>query len=193
MAEKFRNKYRILSARLFGWNYAANGLYFITICTHEMNHFFGKIEKEEMVLSHIGVIADICWHEIPTHFPDVELGEFVVMPNHIHGILHLNKPETNTDLDVETLHATSLPDTQHAVNNEFMASISPKSNSIPAIIRAYKSAVSKHSHRLGFSFNWQPRYYDHIIRNQKAYMQIAEYIVRNPSTWPNDKFYNFSF
>lgn len=109
--KKFRNKYRIPSARAHCWDYGWNGAYFITICTKKRVHYFGEIENKKMVLSHAGVIADILWHEIPRRFPFVNLGEFVVMPNHIHGILILDKPG---DIDasagaVETGHALSLP------------------------------------------------------------------------------------
>jgi REP element-mobilizing transposase RayT len=125
------------------------------------------------------------------------------MPNHVHGIIIIHKPECTNALtngsncsdgsdvsDVETLHATSLQSTQSTQStqskNEFMANISPKSNSLSTIIRSYKSAVSKHAHHLGFDFAWQSRFYDHIIRNDKAYHQISEYIVNNPLKWQDD-------
>ena len=93
MAEKFQNKYRIASARAQWWDYGWNGAYFITICTQNREHYFGKITDAKMILSHLGVIADVLWREIPNHTPFVQLGDFVVMPNHIHGILILNKPK----------------------------------------------------------------------------------------------------
>ena len=90
--DRYKNKYRIPSARAQWWDYGWNGAYFITICTKNREHFFGEIRNGKMELSPLGVIADILWHEIPHHAPYVELGDFVVMPNHIHGILILNKP-----------------------------------------------------------------------------------------------------
>ncbi len=109
MSEKFKNKYRIPSARLQTWDYRWAGAYFITICTQNREHYFGKIEKGKMILSNVGVIADILWYEIKNHAKNVELGEFVVMPNHIHGILILNNDNVNVQTShVETLHATSL-------------------------------------------------------------------------------------
>jgi len=89
MADKFRNKYRIASIRLQNWDYRWNGKYFITICTHNMHHLFGKIENGKMILSNVGVLADVFWHEIKNHAKNVELDAFVVMPNHIHGIIIL--------------------------------------------------------------------------------------------------------
>src|SRR5690554_6803788 len=117
--DRYKNKYRIPSARAQWWDYGWNGAYFITICTQNREHFFGEIKEGKMTLSRLGVIADMLWHEIPNHSKYAELGDFVVMPNHIHGILILNKPDgvninaqINTDSDtvtVETGHALSLP------------------------------------------------------------------------------------
>lgn len=192
MTEKFQNKYRIASARLQNWNYASQGLYFITICTKNRIHYFGEIENGKLIISNTGVIADLMWHEIKNHTKNIELGEFVVMPNHIHGILII------TDTIVETLHATSLPDTPletlHATSlqrqrNEQMAKISPISNSISTIVRSYKSAVTKHAHRLGFVFGWQSRFWDIIIRNAQSFDNIQNYIANNPLNWKNDKFF----
>ncbi|MBS4012129.1 MAG: hypothetical protein KGZ97_00005 [Bacteroidetes bacterium] len=90
--EKFKNKYRIASARAQWWNYGWNGAYFITICTQNRVHYFGEVNNGKMVLSNLGVIAYHFWNEIPNHCPFVELGNFIVMPNHIHGILILDKP-----------------------------------------------------------------------------------------------------
>jgi REP element-mobilizing transposase RayT len=114
MQNKFQNKYRISSARLQTWDYANNGAYFITICTQNRHHFFGQIQNQEMQLSEIGKFAEQFWHEIPNHFLMVELGNFVVMPNHIHGILIMNHP-------VETRFIAS--DNNDEINNsQFIAS-----------------------------------------------------------------------
>ena len=201
--EKFKNKYRIPSARLQNWDYGWNGAYFITICTHNREYFFGEIINEKMELSQIGVLANVFWYEIKNHTQNVELGEFVVMPNHIHGILILNNDNdddngNDTDTDtVETLHATSLPTISPTISpiqsqknkNKFMSSISPKSNTVSTIIRSYKSVITKHCNRLGFNFKWQTRFYDHIIRNDKSFQKISEYIINNPINWKDDKFY----
>lgn len=117
MNNKYLNKYRIASARLQSWDYGSNGYYFITICTAGMEHFFGEVEKTtnaKMQHNEMGKIAHRYWEEIPVHFPFVELGNFVIMPNHVHGILIINKPN-NT---VGTLHATSDEQTLHATTNE---------------------------------------------------------------------------
>src|SRR5690554_1916348 len=100
--EKFQNKYRVSSFRLKNWNYCSEGDYFITICTQNMEHYFGKIENAKMQLSPVGVIADILWYQIPYHSKNVELGAFVVMPNHIHGILTIVKNNNKNCLDTLT-------------------------------------------------------------------------------------------
>mgnify|MGYP000217368927 CR=1 FL=1 len=104
MAEKFQNKYRIASARLPNWDYRSSGAYFITICTAGREHYFGEMKNGKMHLSNLGVIADIFWHEIPARKSFVKLGEYVIMPNHMHGILIIDERFHI----VETLHATSL-------------------------------------------------------------------------------------
>ncbi len=183
MKEKFQNKYRIKSIRAQWWNYEWSGAYFITICTKNMEHFFGKIINGKIKLFQLGIIVNILWYKIPNHAPFVELGDFVVMPNHIHGILILNKPNLQKTLHaVETLHATSLQ------KNEKMAEISPKPNSISTIIRSYKSAVTKHANRLNLKNGWQPRFYDHVIRDDDEYQRISDYIISNPDNWKDDKF-----
>ena len=154
--DKFQDKYRITSARLKNWDYRWNETYFITICAQDRENYFGQIHDGKMKLSEIGIIADVMWYEIKNHVENIDLGAFLVMPNHVHGILILKGNESNNYIDsnVETLHATSLPQTsQNDPNkNEFMSNISPKSGSVSAIIRSYKSAVSKHAPSFGISF-----------------------------------------
>jgi len=108
MDNKFQNRYRISPARLQNWDYRHAGTYFITICTKGKKYFFGEIKSDGMHLSQTGILADVFWHEIKNHTKEIELGEFIVMPNHIHGILFIfNKIENNST--VETKHALSLP------------------------------------------------------------------------------------
>ena len=140
MPDRFQNKYRISSARLQTWDYANEGAYFLTICTKNRICYFGEIEKQKMKLSNMGVIADLMWYEIKNHAKNIELGEFIVMPNHVHGILILNgngggnaldndsnvlingstdgltNGSTNGLTDVETRHALSLPNEPNEPN-----------------------------------------------------------------------------
>ena len=197
MSEKYQNRYRIKSARLQGYDYTNLGLYFITICTKNRECYFGNIIDNKMQLSNIGVLADVFWHEIKNHSKNIELHEFIVMPNHIHGILEIVDGDVGVangvDI-VETIHASSLPSQpsppQSPPNNKNhqMAKISPKSGSVSRVIGSYKSAVSKHAHRLGYEFDWQTRFHDHIIRKDNDYIRISNYILNNPKNWDNDKF-----
>lgn len=189
---KYNNKYRIASARASWWDYGWNGAYFITICTRNREHFFGTIKNGQMELSHLGVIADTLWHEIPNRSKFVQLGDFVVMPDHIHGILILDQNPVETlratslqqppEKNEQTLRATSLQQ-QPPEKNEQMSLISPKSGSVSAILRSYKSAVTRHANRLGFKNGWQPRFHDHIIRNDAEYQRISDYITHNVANW----------
>jgi REP element-mobilizing transposase RayT len=205
---KNKNHKNRKTIRLQTWDYRWAGAYFITICTHKREHYFGEIMGGKMQLSHVGVIADILWYEIENRVKNVALGEFVVMPNHIHGILILNDstvgtlhatPPQNQEPTVRSLHATtpqndnvrSLHATtpQNDAKNEYMSSISPKAHSVSTIIRSYKSAVSKHAKRLGFEFAWQARFHDHIIRNEKSFDTISKYIINNSVKWEDDRFF----
>ncbi|KIA87798.1 transposase [Flavobacterium sp. AED] len=195
MNNKFQNKYRIPSARLKNWDYGNNGAYFITICTSNREHFFGEIvlvnDENEMQLNEIGKLAERFWAEIPNHFPFVELGNYVIMPNHIHGILIINKKNIVDDI-VETLQCNvSTVNATEAINKkELMAEISPKSGTISTIIRSYKSVVTKNAHFIHADFEWQERFHDHIIRNSESFERMQNYIETNPEQWKEDKFYN---
>jgi REP element-mobilizing transposase RayT len=196
--EKFKNKYRIPSARLQTWDYGNNGSYFITICTKNREHFFGEISDDEMQLNEIGKLAEQYWVEIPTHFSFIELGNFVIMPNHVHGILIIDKNVNVLNVPpVETLHcnvsttataATNATNANVNTKNETMAAISPKSGTISTIIRSFKSVVSKNGHLIHADFNWQPRFHDHIIRDAQSFERIQNYIANNPLNWKEDKF-----
>ncbi len=186
MSEKYKNKYRIPSARLQTWDYGSDAAYFITVCTRNREHYFGEIENGRMKLSQVGVIADIIWYEIVKHSKHVELGEFIVMPNHIHGIIIINSDNVETS-PVETGHALSLP-TQTEIKSQTRFQNIGK-NTVSSIIGSYKSAVTKHARRLGFDFEWQTRFHDHIIRDEKSHRTISEYIIENPEKWSDDTYF----
>lgn len=178
MTTKFKNQYRIKSVRLRHWNYGWNASYFVTICTANKSHYFGEVVKGEMQLSEIGLYAETCWHEIPEHFPFVTLDGFVVMPNHVHGIVTINKPDRLDSQNVETQDFASLQGQQ----NKF----GPQSKNLASIIRGYKIGVTKHAKSRQINFSWQPRFHEHIIRNETAYLKIINYIQTNPLRWHED-------
>ena len=175
------------SYRLKGYDYSQAGLYFITICTHNRECFFGHIENngasQVMCLNDLGKIADEFWLKIPEHFPDTALHEHVVMPNHMHGIIELvgtrrGVSETNNDTTTRTRFSVSQPDSTFG---------KPISGSVSVIINQYKASVKRWCNQNGHSyFKWQSRFHDHIIRDEKSYLRISEYIMNNPSRWDDD-------
>jgi len=175
------------------WDYTQNGAYFITICTANRENYFGKIIDGKMILSPTGILADVFWHEIKNHAKFVELNEFVVMPNHIHGILILNNPNNDGNADVVgTGHALSLQRPQPTVPSQPLTGKNRYQNigknSVSAIIGSYKSAVTKHANRLKLPNGWQTRFHDHIIQNDDEFKRIKNYIANNPINWNDDKF-----
>ena len=98
----YKNKYRIESTRLPTYDYSSNGYYFVTICTHKKHCYFGKIINAKMQLSQVGKIAQKHWQEIPEHFDGVDIDEYVIMPNHVHGIIVINKPRRDVACYVST-------------------------------------------------------------------------------------------
>ncbi len=181
LQEKFNNKYRIKSARLQYYDYGQNGAYFVTICTKNRKMFYGKIINKQVKLSNLGKVATKYWSEIPSHFPFVSLGEYVIMPNHIHGIIFINK----SDDIVETQNLASLRKRQNSENI-----FGPQSKNLASVIRGYKTAVTKYARKhTKITDVWQSRFYDHIIRNEKELLQISKYIKGNPINWGKDDYF----
>jgi REP element-mobilizing transposase RayT len=179
------------SIRLQEYDYSQEGLYFVTICAKNRTCLFGEIIDDKMCLSRIGIIADILWHEIKNHVTHVELHEFVVMPNHIHGIIEITQKMDvgNVGNNVGATHALPLqsPSPSQSKQSRFQ---NQGKNTLSSIVGSYKSAVTKHAHRLGFSeFAWQRNYWENIIRNNDDYARITQYIINNVINWKEDKFY----
>jgi REP element-mobilizing transposase RayT len=187
--DKFKNKYRIPSARLQSWDYGANGAYFITICTQNREHFFGEIVDGEMQLNQLGQLAYNYWLDIPNHFPFVELGNFVIMPNHTHGILIIDRNNVETRLIASLPPQTENPP-QTEINGGFAETKNPMFHeNISRIIRWYKGRCSFEMRKIHADFSWQSRFHDHIIRDAHSFETIQNYIANNPLNWKKDKFY----
>ncbi len=183
--------HRRKSYRLEGFDYSQEGLYYITICCADRNCFFGKIENDKVKLSEIGIIANEYWLRIPKHFSHVVLYEYVIMPNHIHGIIELKDiGRTQHGTQYRTRHVVSLHssiDNSQINKNEFGKLIS---GSVSVIIQQYKSSLKRWCNKNGHEyFKWQPRFYDHIIRNTQSHYNISKYIIDNPINWNDDEFY----
>jgi|TARA_Y100000310_G_C20601280_1_gene773181 REP element-mobilizing transposase RayT len=190
--QKFKDKYRIASTRLPGWNYSENGHYFVTICTNNRINYFGKVKNNIMHLSDIGKITMKYWQEIPKHFPFVKLDEYVIMPNHIHGILIINnfdQVETQ-NFAFSNYEAIRSVETQNFASlrpNEYKNKFGPQSKNLSSIIRGFKIGVKKYATINNISFAWQSRFYDHIIRHDQALNNIRQYIIDNPKKWQRDR------
>jgi REP element-mobilizing transposase RayT len=174
--EKFKQKYRIKSARHPDWDYANLGAYFVTICTHNRKCFFGEIIDGSMVLSEIGKIVETEWLKTFEMRPDMNLqmGEYVIMPNHFHAIIIIGENEYNTKrCDGGGPHSTP---------NKF----GPQSKNLASIIRGFKIGVTKNVHKIHPDFAWQSRFHDRIIRDNREFENVRAYIYNNPQNWGKD-------
>jgi putative transposase len=176
--------------RLADYDYRWEGLYFITICTENRMPFFGEVKDSMMELSDEGQIAHDYWLDLEQHWPRVFLGEFVVMPNHVHGILGLEGIAAKSPMKKEKDLAVLSTATLAAEGKEIMATLSPKAGSISRIIGSYKAACTKMIRSVSNEpFGWQPRFHDRIIRGQRELIHIENYILSNPANWQEDQFF----
>lgn len=161
-----------------------SGMYFITICTKNRFHFFGEVINGQMKLSRVGEIAA---YELSTpgiHHPEIEIPLFVVMPNHIHAIVGINA--CNNDMA-----SCSVPIEQRNPNPSFRAN-ADMARHVPTLskyVASFKSAVSRKARVICGDFGWQARYHEHLIRGNRDWNNISEYIVNNPSNWDKDCFF----
>ena len=195
MSGLYQNKYRISSARLQSWDYASEGLYFVTICTQNQEQYFGRVIGGKRKLSSIGNVAHDEWFKTPGLRPDMnlELGEFVVMPNHIHGIIIIGENQYNSDDGRDVMHHVSTNNPNHVstttTDNTPKNQFGPQRKNLASIIRGYKSTVTTYARKNQIDFAWQPRFYEHIIRSPDDYDRISTYIAHNPENWNQDKFF----
>lgn len=171
------------SIRLFGYDYSQVGWYFVTICTKGKREWFGKCEDGKIRLNVIGKAVDMCWKAIPEHFLHVELDEYIIMPNHVHGIIVINENPNNL-VEQNTVGAQNF---EPLHMNEYQHMI-PKS--LGSIVRGFKIGVTKFCRSNKYeSFQWQRSYYDRIIRNDEELANIRAYIYTNPQNWKLDEYY----
>ena len=207
MSEKFRNKFRVATTRLNGYDYSRKGAYFITICTKKHINYLGKITVETglrpvstiininqfqylkesysipdscqvenpsnqsntsiVKLTDEGKVIFRCWFDLTNHYSNIILDEFVIMPNHIHGIIIIKN------------HSSKTP-----------------THGLSEFVRAFKSFSSRRINEFRNSQEtdiWQPRFYDNIIRSDNELERIRTYIRNNPINWLNDELYNNSY
>jgi REP element-mobilizing transposase RayT len=190
--EYFKNKYRVASTRLGHWDYADEGFYYVTICTNGRVCNLGEIKENNVYLSEVGKIVLAEWLKTQTLRPNVILDDFIIMPNHIHGIIviqndqNVETPFIKNVLDADDFGHPQGRDTVHRVSTERkFGGLSPKS--LSSIINTFKGAVSRNCHTKNLNFQWQDNYYEHIIKDDEDYARIKEYIALNPIKWAEDK------
>lgn len=181
------------STRIQGYDYRAVGWYFVTICAQNRECFFGEIQDRSVVLSEIGHAVATCWTGIPDHFPHVGLDAWILMPNHLHGILAI-RPADHRPANEQASHEPSI---SRSLMNDwaFQPPASPPRlevlpGSLGAIVRSFKSASTRKVNQLRGVLGlplWQRNYYEHIIRNTDALNQIRQYIAENPAKWETDR------
>ena len=191
--EKFQNQYRIKSARAT-WHDYGDGAYFVTINTKDRKHYFGEIENALMNLSEIGKYATENLQKINDHYLYAEIPLFVVMPNHVHAIVLIDRhcrdvaPNVSTETDDTRCKDVARNVSTETTKNEKMVEIAKHQSLLCVTMRGFKSAVTKFANENGIHFAWQTRFHDHIIRNQDEMNRIADYIQNNPATWDTDCF-----
>ena len=192
MPEKYKNKYRIQSHRMPGWDYSGNGMYFITLVTQNRDCNLGEIVKNKIILSDFGIIVKNEW-EISFEIRDeLFCDDYIIMPNHLHAIVIIEKPIVNTHVDT---HGRAYQ--QSTTKSNFIR----KPKSISSFIAGFKSAINSKiddyidKHNLDIpKYNrnnhfFQSNYHDHIIRNDVSFQRIKNYIINNPLKWNNDNLF----
>ncbi|MCX8048287.1 MAG: transposase [Methylohalobius sp.] len=177
------------SIRLKGYDYSQAGAYFITICTRDRVCLFGEIVAGEMRLNDMGRIVETVWKEIPASYPGAAIDAFVVMPNHIHGIILVGAPFMAPH-DVATRAGATMA-VQGAMNRGAMnRGAMNRAPTVGEIVRGFKARVAIAIHRMPGCGNvavWQRNYYEHIIRNEESLNRIRQYIADNPLQWALDR------
>jgi len=166
------------------YDYSSDGFYFVTVCTQNHKHLFGDIENNRMVLNRYGKIAEKYWVGLPGHYTNCTLDEFVIMPNHVHGIIIIDNGRRERSL---TVPRSSLgKNLENAWNGQRPF---PTKYGLPEIIRGFKAFSSLEINAIdeNADFHWQKSFYDHVISDENALYKIREYILNNPPKWDSDK------
>ncbi|MCF8460332.1 MAG: hypothetical protein K9G46_06385 [Flavobacteriales bacterium] len=192
MTDLFRNKYRIPSARAPWWDYGRDAAYFVTICTKDKEHYFGEVENGIMIKTELGTTADDVWQMIPEQFPFVRLEEWVVMPNHMHGIITIDRRDAinrvSTMDDAVGTDAINRVSTGESTGGATGNKNPMLHQNLSTIIRWYKGRATFEARKIHADFAWQSRFHDHVIRNEENHTKIRYYVLNNPLLWNQDKF-----
>ena len=184
----YKNKYRVESARLKNWDYTSPGFYFVTLCTRGRECFFGDVVNDVMQLSSAGQIVAEEWMKTESVRANVKMDAWVVMPNHVHGIVQITHrielPPAETSHDVETLRRNV--STNRNVSTEAPSRL--QANSLGAILGQIKMQCTKQIRAVGVTdFGWQERFWDEVMWDERGLTRVREYIENNPANWLNDR------
>jgi REP element-mobilizing transposase RayT len=173
--------HRKSSPRKRDFDYSQPGAYFITICTQNKMHLFGEIVEEEMILNPIGKIILGCWYDLLKYYSNLELDQFIIMPNHVHGIIVIKAPVgTGLALSKYAEKESTKPDSPRAV---------PTNQTLSNIVGRFKSVstiqVNKFRSTPGTPI-WQRSFFDRILRNENEWNRVRKYILQNPLNWNSD-------
>jgi len=194
MDDRFAERYKIKSNRLKGWDYSSPGKYFVTICALHMNKFFGKIFEGEMQLSKVGKIVLEEIDNTCLMRKNIKIHEYVVMPNHIHLLIEKfvsrgalcaplhKRPTVWVDRDVNMER-----DARSAPLHNKMSTFGSQKDNLASLVRGLKSVVYRRAEESKIFFAWQMGYYDEVIKDQKRFFQIKNYIKNNIKNWQKDK------
>lgn len=180
------NKHHRRSIRLKGWDYRAAGYYFVTICSYQREHSFGYVIDGEVVLSELGKIIMDEWLQTAVIRPHITLDQFMIMPNHLHGILIFENPtEPTVGASGSLAHERDNPSTSGRTTGTPL-----QNGSLGQVIGQFKSVVTKRYNKLqnakGIKI-WQRGYYERIVRNERELNAIRKYILENPARWAEDR------
>jgi REP element-mobilizing transposase RayT len=170
--------------RLKGYDYSVAAAYFVTICTQDRMALFGDIVNDAMRVNQYGRVVSECWKSIPAHFPRAGLDAFVVMPNHIHGMIQL--ADATGEVFVGAQHAAPF----QSITYRPLSDRHVRPGSLGAMVRSFKSAVVRRINSLRETSGmpvWQRNYYEHVIRDESEVLRIREYILANPARWAEDE------
>jgi REP element-mobilizing transposase RayT len=180
MEEDAMRKHDRRSIRWFAYDYAQAGAYFVTICTHDHVCLFGRVVGEAMELNPAGKAVWECWYAIPRHFPQVALDEFIVMPNHVHGIIVIGD-DAGGDVGAHVGAKDGANDYSP------LPGVRGTSRTVGSIVRGFKIGATKWMRRnTKVRAVWQRNYYEHVIRGERALGRIRRYIEDNPGNWMRD-------
>jgi putative transposase len=179
------------SIRLKGYDYTQPGAYFFTLTTWQRAALFGEIVNHEMHLNSTGKIIAAEWQRLEQRFPNLQLDSFVVMPNHVHGIIRITEPNTVRATRPSITRAGQDDDGSPRQEDDYDAASGqahgPAAGSLGAILGQFKSRITK---RLSLAIPvWQRDYYERIIRDEGDWERIRQYIKNNPSQWEQDDEY----